>query len=139
MFKRSLLSLMLVASLVCPAAAQAGWKESAQSNWSDFSGAVSAVLTPSTYTKAFRDVRGAYKGFNPFVFYEGQSNELLASLSLLDVKSDWEHNQGGLKAAGQALMQNKHAIAGAAVLTVAALVASYFAYNKWNTTTSTTE
>ncbi len=119
MFKRSLLSLMLVASLVCPAAAQAGWKESAQSSLSDFSGAVSAVFSPSTYTKAFQDVRGAYRtGFCPVLLE-----------ALKDPKFVVGRNPGGLKAAGQALMQNKPAVAGV-VLAATALVASYFAYNK---------
>ena len=135
MFKRSLLSLMLVASLVCPAAAQAGWKESAQSSLSDFSGAVSAVFSPSTYTKAFQDVRGAYRtGFCLPL-------EPLKDLDFIQCARVVEKDPNGLKAVGQALLQNKSAVAGV-VLGVTALSAiSYVAYNKWftNKTTSTTD
>lgn len=118
MFKRSLLSIALVASLACPAVQAGPWEkvsefattagDSARKNWSGFSGAFSAqgkaakdftcaVFSPSTYAEVVKAARGAY------------SNE-------------------GFKSASQELVKNKSAVVGA-VLTVAVLAAiSYVAY-----------
>ncbi len=120
MFKRSLLSLMLVASLVSPVAQAQTWTDlihgycirpsfGATAKLSAAKSFAGATISPSTYAGVVKAARKAY-------------------------------SENGCTAAGKKLFENKSAVAGV-VLTVAALVAGYFGYNKWlaNTTTSTTE
>ncbi len=109
MFKRSLLSLALVASLVSPAAQAATWTESVQDNWSAFSGAVltpasdftCAVFSPSNYAGVVKAARDAY------------SNH-------------------GFKAAGSELVKNKSAIVGVVLGTAALAAITYVVYNRWS-------